>query len=300
LLSVSRILSLSLLLFVANPGVAQKMKASAGFNQDRTKIGEEFSYSLSIKYLRTKDVVFPDSLYDFSPFELNSKLTFPTRSDSLFSYDSAVYFLSTFELDTFQTLELPLYMVTDGDSLYIRPGPDSIELIHIVEVIPDSIVMMANTSYSNVQLNFNYPYLIVGGVSLILIGLILFFAFGKSVRRKILLYRIAKLHKKFLERFSSEIIDAEQTATTDSKPIEILINDWKSYMEKLNREPFTKLTTKEISMIHTDNNLRKALSGIDKAIYGNLLDKSLVESFHYLRRASEASYQSKIQDLKNG
>jgi len=272
---------------------------NGGFNKDRIKIGEEFTFSLSIRYLNNKDVVFPDSLFDFSPFELNRKLSFPTRSDSLYSYDSAVYFLTTFELDSFQVLELPIYMVTDGDSLVIRSGLDSIQIIHVVETIPDSIALLSNTSYSNVTLDFNYPYFIVGAVVFILIGLILFFAFGKSIRRQILLYRLTRLHKKFMQRFSTEISKAESTDAINTIPVEVLINDWKSYMEKLNKKPFTKLTTKEIATIHTDNNLRKALTSIDKAIYGNFLDTKLVDSFYYLRTASEESYQLKIRGIKN-
>lgn len=285
-----------LLSFQAYP---QIILPNGGFNKDRIKIGEEFTFSLSIRYLNNKDVVFPDSLFDFSPFELNRKLSFPTRSDSLYSYDSAVYFLTTFELDSFQVLELPIYMVTDGDSLVIRSGLDSIQIIHVVETIPDSIALLSNTSYSNVTLDFNYPYFIVGAVVFILIGLILFFAFGKSIRRQILLYRLTRLHKKFMQRFSTEISKAESTDAINTIPVEVLINDWKSYMEKLNKKPFTKLTTKEIATIHTDNNLRKALTSIDKAIYGNFLDTKLVDSFYYLRTASEESYQLKIRGIKN-
>ncbi len=294
-----QILLLLLIIFSLNT-FAQTVIPKGGFNQESTKIGQEFSYSLSITYLNTKDIVFPDSLYDFSPFELNRKISFTTKSDSLFSYDSAVYFLSTFELDTFQTLELPIFMVTDGDSLVIRPGIDSIQLLHVVKEIPDSIALLSNTSYSNVNLDFNYPYFIVGSIAVVLIGLILFFAFGKSIRRRIILYRLTKVHKKFMERFNSEIIKAESSNGKNTRPIEILVNDWKSYMEKLNKEPFTKLTTKEIAAIHTDNNLRKALSSIDKAIYGNFLEKKLADSFYYLRSTSEESYQHKIQGLKNG
>ncbi len=285
-------------IFFSISSFAQTVIPKGGFNEDSVKIGEEFSYSLSVRYLNTKDIVFPDSLYDFRPFELNRKISFTTKSDSTFSYDSAVYFLSTFELDTFQTLELPIFMVTDGDSLVVRPGIDSIQLVHVVEEIPDSIALMANTSYSNVNLNFNYPYFIVGGVSLVLIGLILFFTFGKSIRRRILLYRLTKMHKKFMVRFNSEIIGAEGSDNTNTKPIEVLVSDWKDYMEKLNKQPFTKLTTKEIASIYTDNNLRKALSRIDKAIYGKSLEEKLPDSFYYLRTTSEESYQLKIQGLK--
>lgn len=277
---------------------AQVTRVSGGFNQDTTRIGEEFSYSLGIRYFKTQDVVFPDSLYNFSPFELNQKISLPTRSDSTYSYDSAIYYFSTFELDTFQYLNLPVFLVTDGDSLVLTPGIDSIVLAHVVEQIPDSVALLANTSYTNVGLDFNYPYLIVGSVSILLIGLIVFFVFGKQIRRKIQLYRMRKLHERFLVRFADDI----KHAATDQKvqPVENLINDWKDYMEKLNNQPYTKLTTREILGIVTDKQLRNALSSIDKAIYGNTFDNQLEDGFYYLRTVSEESYQSRVSAIKNG
>lgn len=278
----------------------QVAQPSASFNRDSIKLGEEVAYSLSIRYLKTRDVVFPDSLYNFAPFELNRKISFPTKSDSLFSLDSAVYFLTTFELDTVQRLNLPIFMVTDGDSLKVFGGDDSIILHHVVLTIPDSIVLIANTSYSNVNLNFNYPYLIVGVTVAILITLILFFTFGKNVKKRYLIYKLNRLHRKFVDKFNIEIHTAEQSVGSKIKPIEHLIDDWKLYMENLNKQPYTKLTTREIQLIYQDNHLNKALVCIDRAIYGGLTDKKLVDSFYYLRNASEDSFRSKMREVQNG
>ena len=257
-------------------------------------------YSLSIRYLNTKDVVFPDSLYNFAPFELYKKVSFSTKSDSIFSLDSAVYYLATFELDTVQRLNLPIFMVTDGDSLAVFGGPDSVILNQVVTTFPDSVALLANTTYSNVPLNFNYPYLVVGVTAIILVGLIIFFVFGKSLRKRYLIFRLSRLHGKFLEKLNTEIHEAENSVGSNNRPIEQLIIDWKSYMEKLNQQPYTKLTTKEIRSVYKDNQLYKALSSIDRAIYGGLADKKLVDSFYYLRSASEDSFQSKMEEVRNG
>ena len=103
-----------------------------------------------------------------------------------------------------------------------------------------------------------------------------------------------------MEKFNIEIHTAEESIGSKIKPIEHLIDDWKSYMEKLNKKPYTKLTTKEIKLIYKDNHLNNALVCIDKAIYGGLTDKKLVDSFYYLRSASENSFNSKMMEVRNG
>ncbi len=295
-----KIYYIGLLLFLSITVKGQIAQPDASFSKDSIKLGEEVAYSLSIRYLKTKDVVFPDSLYNFDPFELVRKISYPTKSDSLFSLDSAVYFLTTFELDTVQRLNLPLFMVTDGDSVRVFGGNDSIVLQQVVQSIPDSIELLANTAYSNVHLNFNYPYFIVGVTVAILIGLILFFTFGKKVKKRYMIYKLSRLHRKFMEKFNIEIHAAEESVGSKIKPIEHLIDDWKLYMEKLNQKPYTKLTTREIKLIYKDNQLNNALVCIDKAIYGGLTDKKLVDSFYYLRSASENSFNSKMMEVRNG
>ena len=71
-------------------------------------------------------------------------------------------------------------------------------------------------------------------------------------------------------------------------------------MEKLNRLPFTKLTTKEIQTIYPDKDLKTSLIRIDRAIYGGLQFGEVPESFDYLRRVSEDSYHTKVEEIRNG
>lgn len=291
-------LSIFALLLSIQVSIGQVLAPEGSFNKDSLKIGEDLEYTLSIKYPKNIDVVFPDSLFDFAPFEFTEKTSFPTRSDSIFSIDSAIYSLTTFEIDSIQVLSLPIYMVTDGDSLAVSPDTDTIILVHVVEAIPDSISMIPNTAYSNVRFGFNYPYWIVAITSLLLIGIIVFLFFGKSIRRKIALYRLKKRHEKFLTIFTSAIRDLE--TEKDYLFFDHLLADWKRYMEKLNRKPFTTLTTREIQEIYPDKQLKESLMNIDKAIYGGLQFTELPDSFDYLRRISEDSFHNKVEEIKHG
>lgn len=293
-----KLIAVSILCVLSSNLYSQVFSPESKFSKDSVKIGEEVAYSLSIRYPKFIDVVFPDSLYDFKPFELNYKESYPTNSDSLFSFDSAVYFLSTFSVDSFQSLDLPVFMVTDGDSVVILAGPDSIKLIQVVKSIPDSISMMENTAFSNVALSFNYPYLIVGLTILFLVLVILYFTFGKSIQKKVLLYRLRRIHKRFIEPFVKSIQDLEPA--DDYLKLERLLTTWKEYMERLNKKPYTKLTSKEINVILSDKELAKALQKIDVAIYGSISDFSITNSFDYLRRISEDTFVHRVQEIKNG
>ncbi len=271
---------------------------SGTFNKDSIRIGEEVVYSLSLRYPKQIDVVFPDSLYGFNPFELNAKIAFDTKSDSLFSFDSAVYYLTTFEVDTIQRLELPVFLVTKGDSVILRPGSDSVILIQVVKTIPDSIAMRENTAFSNVRLSFNYPYLVVGITALTLISLIIFFLFGKRIRKRIALYRLNRFHRKFVESFVKAIQNLNPRQ--DYPKLEKLLLRWKKYMEQLNKMPYTKLTSQEIKKLYPDKDLAKALRQIDGAIYGGIINNEITRSFDYLRRVSEDSFYTKTEEIKNG
>ena len=101
------LLSIIALFLAGQATMGQVLMPEGSFNKDSLKIGENLEYTLSIKYPKNSDVVFPDSLFDFAPFEFTSKVSFPTRSDSIFSFDSAIYSLTTFEIDSLQILRLP-------------------------------------------------------------------------------------------------------------------------------------------------------------------------------------------------
>lgn len=292
-----RLLLAVLIAFFSFPALGQIIKTSGEFSADTIKIGQELNYSLSLKYPRNVDVVFPDSTFSFAPFEFLSKQSFQTKSDSIYSFDSAVYTLATFEIDSVQYLNLPVFMVTDGDSVAIQNQLDSIILSHVVTFIPDSISMLENTEYSNVNLGFNYPYLVAGLTTFTLVSLIFFLVFGKAIKKKIRLYRLKRLHRRFLEKFNITIRDL--STESDNKFFEKIIIDWKGYMEGLNKMPYTKLTSREIQNIYPDEDLTKSLQSIDGAIYGGLKLQDVTASFDYLRKISEDSYHNKLEEIKN-
>ena len=287
---------LGLLLFSSTLS-AQEISPKGGFVGDSVKIGVSIPYSLSIKYPTRMDVVFPDSLYDYSPFELEGKQYFPTKSDSTLSYDSAVYYLSTFEIDTIQYLQLPVFFINNADSIPVYTEKDSVFLIELISVLPDSIQLKENTTYFNVPTQFNYPYLLIGLGILVFIIIVVLIVFGGKIKRYFQVRRLKKRHQKFLITFDQLAQQSSEESTTEEKEHTAFV--WKKYLEKIEKAPITKLTTKEITqLLQPTDEVVEALKGVDRAIYSNKKNLSLASSFSTLRTDAIARYNNKIASIK--
>ena len=94
---------------------AQDVSVRGGFLSDSLKIGEQTAFYLSARYPTNLNILFPDSTHGFTPFEYEDKEYFPTETTAGISADSAVYYLTTFEIDRVQLLQLPVYIVNTSD-----------------------------------------------------------------------------------------------------------------------------------------------------------------------------------------
>lgn len=288
---------LILTLFFVDAGYAQDIKPKGFFLKDSVKIGESIPYSLSYKDRKNRPVIFPDSLYDFSPFELLDKQYFDTQSDSINSIDSAVYHLATFEIDTIQKLSLPVFLYTGADSLELYSDIDSIILNQVVTQMPDSVNMAETSAYQPVSLQFNYPYWVIGAVILGILAIVVLVVWGKEIRKRIKLYHLNKQLAKFKEQFDIEI---EGLNTNTSKiRIEAVLKFWKRYMEKLEGIPYTKLTTKELTLIQQSSSLEETLKSIDKNIYSTIEVSALQSDFEFLKDYLEDRYNYVTEGIRN-
>lgn len=287
------ILFFGLMTFVA----AQDIKPTGYFLKDSVKIGELVPYSLSYKDKKNRPVIFPDSLYDFSPFELLDKSYFDTHSDSINSIDSAVYYLATFEIDTVQSLSLPVFVFTGNDSIPIFSAKDSIILNQVVTQMPDSVNLSETRAFQPVSRQFNYPYWIIALILLSVIALVVAIIWGKEIAKRIKLYRLMKKLEKFKVEFDQEIENI--SSETEKTKIESLLKFWKSYMESLEQIPYTKLTTKEINQIQNNSSLEETLKSIDRNIYSTLAVTTLQNDFEFLKDYSVDRYNHVTEVIKN-
>ena len=291
------ILGLILLFSFVSLTHGQDAKPIGYFLKDSVKIGESVAYSLSYKDKKNRSLIFPDSTFSFAPFELLDKDYFDTKSDTINSIDSAVYYLATFEIDTVQRLALPVFLDTGADSVELLAVTDSIILDQVVTQMPDSVNMAETRAFQPVSLEFNYPYWIIALVIIGIVSIVVLAIWGTEIRKRIRLYRLKKQLEKFQEQFDAEIEGISQNIT---KPqLEQVLKFWKSYMEKLEDIPYTKLTTREIIKIQQNSSLEETLKSIDRNIYSTVTVSALQNDFEFLKDYSLDRYNHVTELIKN-
>lgn len=281
---------------------AQEVAVRGHFQRDSIKIGIPTPYSLSATYPKNKTLVFPDSTFSFDPFEIDHKVYFPTKTTGDTSYDSVVYFLTSFEIDSVQQLSLPVFMVNPMDCTAVYAHTDSILLQQMVKHVPDSVSveqlpLKTNTAYQTVSWLLNYPLLlIIGGVFIVLI-IAIWIIFGKRIKQHFILRKLQKRYHNFMTDFGQAIEQLQNNYTT--KKAETTLVLWKNYMEQLQAKPYTKYTTKEIYLMVKDEKLLNALRQIDRTIYKESLTLEKVPLLE-LQSYTERKFQDKVQEVKNG
>jgi hypothetical protein len=247
-------------------------------------------------------VLFPDSTFSFAPFEYDSKSFFPTVSKEGESFDSVVYFLTTFEIDPIQKLLLPVFVVAKRDCTEHRAQLDSIRLISLVKTPPPDTVQAQNlplkvdTTYEKVLQFFNYPILVIVSVGLVILLMVGWIIFGKRIMKYIRVKRLTRQFKDFQSSFHGklEIVRTEFTP----EMTEQILSIWKKYLERLERKPFTKLTTRETIQMEKDPALGESLKKLDMAIYGH--NQSVVDPLLAPEQVAEKRFELKLEEVMNG
>lgn len=280
---------------------AQEVRVHSGFLTDSLGIGDMGGYYLTARYPSTLNLLFPDSTYDFAPFEYERKIYFPTRTLNGESFDSAVYFLSTFEVDKLQTLSLPVYQFTDLDTTTYMSTRDTIRLIELVKNLPDTLAVQnlplkTNTAYQLVPFLFNYPVLMIVLGTILVLALAGWLVFGKRIRKHYRVKRMERAYQKFMGVFSQEIDHIRQSFS----PVrtEHALVSWKRYMENLESRPYTKLTSRETMRMEDHEVIGAHLHSIDRAIYGH--NTSVAEPLENLKAFAHDRFAKKLQEVKHG
>lgn len=294
------LLVLWLVAFLSICSYAQ-IKVTGGFLSDSIKVGEQTAFYLSAKYPSNLTVLFPDSTHDFFPFEFHEKRYFNTESENGLSTDSTIYFLTTFEIDSVLSINLPAYVINDQDCTIYDSSADSIRMVFTVKenydsVAVDKLPLKEHTLYQPVNKQFNYVVAgIIGGV-LLLLTLIGWIAFGKKIMRHFTAKRMQKRHQEFLEKFNATLSQV-QTAFSRANAERALVL-WKHYMEQLESKPYTKLTTRETLALSHDEVLGRNLSVLDSAIYGH--EQSIGEPLTTLRSIANERFTKKLEEVRHG
>ena len=278
----------------------QEIKIKGGFIEDSFQLGNTVHFWITAEYPKEIELLFADSNYNFSPFEYFDKSFIETRLINDNAFDSAVYGFLSFEIDLIQKLQLPIFVIQSNDSIILTTPLDSIffkELVTLQQV-SDTSQLIKNTNYNPVNELFNYPllWIILAVLSIILALIILIF--GRKIKNYFIIRRLKKEYNLF-SNLISECIHSTKENIDRAWATRGLIQ-WKNYLEKLERKPFSKLTTKEILELDFTSELKEALRNIDKSVYGNQRDEKLYKSFQDIEDFTQHRFQMKIESIKNG
>lgn len=291
------------ILLLAVPGYlsAQEVQVNGGFLSDSLKIGEQTAFYLSARYPSNLTVLFPDSTHSFAPFEYQHKEYFITATKDGISRDSAVYFLTTFEVNREQALSLPVYLIQQADSTPVHSPIDTVLITQFVASVPDTVAtadlpLKMNTAYQKVHYDLNFWMMVIIIAVVVVLALTVWLLFGKRIRKYFQARRLQKNYATFIDRYNASL--AQLKSAFSPPATESALVTWKKYMEELNAQPFTKLTTPETMRLIKAPALNDDLRRIDKAIYGH--DTAVVESLENLKAFAHQEYQRKLKEVQHG
>lgn len=271
------------------------------FLSDSVRVGLPVQYALSYRHKATADVFFPDSAYNFSPFEMVKREYFNTVTDQHGSLDSVIYTLISFEVTPIQELSLPVYVRAKRDCTRIFAPMDYVILSSIIKpnVNIDTLSLKKDTRFIPIAQQVNFPliFLIIIGL-LLIIGMVFWF-FGKPIRRQIRLFNFKRRYddfRKLFQRLSRGTEDAKRRLENIEKAVVL----WKKYIERIENKPFTTFTTKEILDNLKDNRLSDALREIDATVYGGVYSNQTIASLQVLQELAEGLYHERRVEMGLG
>jgi hypothetical protein len=278
-----------------------EVKITAGFIEDSLYIGKPVRFYLTARYPQELNMVFPDSSHTYTPFEFESKDYFPTDTEDGISYDSVIYHVSTFEIDRTQYLSLPVFQVNEKDSVVFQSEKDTILVTQLVNFSVDTIAidklpMKLSVAYHDVPGQFNWPIFTIVAASILVIAVVVWFVFGKRIRKYFRIKSMLEAHRKFVESYTREVTNLRQAFSAVTT--ETALAHWKLYMEQLEARPYTKLTTREARNFFQDETLIRSLQTIDGAIYGHSVN--VIEPLESLKAVADQRFQTKLQEVKHG
>jgi hypothetical protein len=271
---------------------AQKSLPQGKFLIDSIEVGRPFNYALSYHHAPSAEVFFPDTTYNFYPFELVKRNFSPTSTNNNISVDSVVYTLVTFDIGKTQKLNLPIYLLTKRDCTAVFSLPDSVFLKEMIKTSTDSLSLKTDTKLLPLNQQLNYPQILTYLLGILgVIGLIYAF-FGKFIRKQYRLFLFGRKHKDFVSNYKRLT-----RSTLDDKTIGKSLVLWKNHLEWLEKRPYSSYTSKEIIIRLPNERLEEALREVDSAIYGGILSTQMPVAMNVLLDKAIELYKKRKAEL---
>ncbi|PZX51482.1 hypothetical protein [Algoriphagus chordae] len=287
---MAKALKIFLFLLIPILSNAQQIQVNGYFMQDSAKLGERVGYVLKASYPESKQIIFPDSTYDFSPLVLLEKQTFISHTLDSVTQDSTIYYLSNFSLDPSTFLTLPVYELARYDSVVHYPLEAELKLKLTLDSIPEELVFQENNIYQPLEKSFNWIIIgIVLGAIVLLLG-VFYFLFADKIKEYWKERREKRRWAQFEKRWKTQTALLTENPSIESA--DEVIGLWKGYMESLTNLPVKEWTSSEIGERMDKIEIFQALRAIDLIIYAGASSKT-EEATTYLLEVAREKYQEK-------
>ncbi len=273
---------------------SSKSQPIGHFLTDTIELGRPFQYALTVRHPAAQDVFFPDTARQFAPFLVRNMVAFPTKTLADVSTDSAVYTLVSFEVSRARVLQVPVYLANKEDCTAVLSLPDTVFLRSSLPITnqPDTLGLATQTELVPLPQQFNYPYLalVATGVG-VLIGAI-YILFGKALQQRWQRFQLGRRHLQFLTTYNrlTRNLGPESAQETSNEAIVL----WKQYLERVEKQPYTSLTSREIADRIQDDRLADALRETDRIVYGGSFTDQSPLALRTLRDVAVGAYERKL------
>jgi hypothetical protein len=281
-----------LMVLPGSEGFCQKIRPRGVFLTDSIEVGRPVYFSLSVRHNPETEIFFPDSLFNFSPFELVSQNIFVSNTDERGSLDSAVYHLVTFDVAEVQKLRLPVYVFGKKDCTAVYTPIDSVFLIKSNILKTESAaLLLAETNLLPLSSQFNFSILL--GSLALFIGVVgsIYWVFGQDIYKQWQLIKLQRRHLEYLRSFNRLMRNAREK--NNIKDAEKAIIVWKNYLERLEKKPFATYTTREIIDNMPDDALADALKNMDSIVYGQGKSRNMEVYLEVLKTGATRIYRNR-------
>jgi hypothetical protein len=266
------------------------------FLTDSIEVGKPLFYALSFRHSPKTEVFFPDSNFNFTPFEIISQKNFISNTDQRGTLDSILYQLVSFDVASAQLLQLPVYVFNGKDCTAVYPEKDSVFLKKTeVGASGGRTLLRPEVGLSPLSSEFNFSIALgILALSIALIGSINW-VFGREIQKQWRLIKLQRRHLEYLRSFNRLLRNARDKSNIKDAEKAIIV--WKNYLERLENKPFATYTTREIMDNMPDDLLAEALKNMDGIIYGQVKSKTMDSSLEVLKAGATRLYKSKRRQI---
>lgn len=289
---------LLLLLLATSDMYAQEntLRPKGRFLTDTAEVGRPVQYALSIRHPAELDIYFPDSTFDFSPFEFLNKEVFTTQTDDRGSLDSAVYTLVSFEVSSFKGFRLPIFVQQQAaDSVRMYAPYDTLFTNLVVPEVADTTSVRPFLRPFSLPGTINYAYFLFVGLLLVFLLWLIYWFLGERIIQQWELLLMYRRHREFLRTFGKlrkPVLD--KMAPQDTEKVLVI---WKNYLQRIEQKPYATYTTREIIESIPDEALAEALKEMDRMIYGQVRSANITDDLDVLRQVAVRFYRQKKERL---